>query len=139
MLANAEEKEDANAEIAIFHLESFLKLDENLVDNDKNISNSNAECNKILNNEYFIEKKIQFPEIIFQLLNANQEENVNSFTGMFADLNLLYFVKNELIYFWDFEQNKIYTFKEIPNKILYIHFATPKQGIFATDVFIDLF
>jgi len=122
-------------------LESFLKLDENLVDYDKKISNTNTDCKKLLNSEYFVEKKVHFPEIIFELINdannnqaVNQEENMNSFTGMFAGLNLLYFVKNELIYFWDYEQNKIYTFKEIPNKILYIHFAVPRQGIYSYDV-----
>jgi len=98
-------------------LESFFKIDENLVEFDKNISNNNIITNKILNQQYFIEKKMRFPEIIFELINANQEEN---------------------IYFWDYEQNRMYTFKEIPTNILYIHFATPKQGIFAHDVFNNL-
>jgi len=121
-------------------LESFLRTDENLVEYDKNISNNNTYGGtKKLNNEYFVEKKVKFPEIIFELINANQEENLNSFTGMFSPLNLLYFVKNELIYFWDYEQSKIYTFKEIPTKILYIHFAIPKQGIFTPDVFNTIF
>jgi len=119
-------------------LESFFKIDENLVEFDKNISNNNIITNKILNQQYFIEKKMRFPEIIFELINANQEENINSFTGMYSALNLLYFVKNEIIYFWDYEQNRMYTFKEIPTNILYIHFATPKQGIFAHDVFNNL-
>jgi hypothetical protein len=111
-----------------------MRLDENLVEYDKNISNNNHISKKILNNEYFIEKRIKFPDVIFELINANQEENVNSFTGMYANLNLLYFVKNEILYFWDYENNKLYTFKEIPTKILYVHFAKPKEGIFAIDV-----
>jgi len=128
------DNEETNSNIAIFHLENFLRIDENLVEYDKNISNNYSINKKISNDEYFIEKKIKFPDIIFELMNANEEENVNSFTGMFAPLNLLYFVKNEIIYFWDYDQNKISTFKEILTKILYIHFARPKEGIFAPDV-----
>ena len=75
-----------------------------------------------------------FKEEIFEKLNLNDDYDNNSFTGMFAPLNLLYFVKNEKIYFWDFSIDKIYPFEEIKSNILNIHFTIPKEGVFSADV-----
>lgn len=91
----------------------------------------------MFNSEYQVEKIIKFPNVIFEQINkAEDDSSVNSFTGMFPPLNLIYFVKNEIIYFWDYEQNQIYTFKEIQSVILYIYITKPKSGIFAPDVII---
>jgi hypothetical protein len=57
-----------------------------------------------------------------------------SFSGIFIPLSLLYFVRDEVIYFWDYNNNEVYTFSDINNVIVNLHITLPKPGVFSMEV-----
>jgi hypothetical protein len=53
-----------------------------------------------------------------------------SFTGVFLPLNIVYFVRNNIIYMWDYKSNSLFSYDQIDNIIVNLHITLPKPGIF---------
>ncbi len=80
-----------------------------------------------------IKQKVKYPDVIFNIFN-NEEKEKFSFSGMFPPLNLLYFVRNNIIYLWDYNLDELYTYNDISNIIVNLHITLPKIGVFSPDV-----
>ena len=89
---------------------------------------------KLQNRNYVIKHKIKYPDILFNIFHNENEKESFSFSGLFLPLNLLYFVRNNHIYFWDFNVDQIYNYKDIQNIIVNLHITLPKVGIFSQEV-----
>ena len=72
---------------------------------------------------------MNFPSELFRKFEAEEREKF-SFTGLFVSLNILYFVRNNLIYFWDYKSNTVTSYDQIDNIIVNLHITLPKPGIF---------
>lgn len=88
---------------------------------------------KKTNSNYLIKQKIKYPEVLINIFK--DEENAKfSFSGLFLPLNLLYFVRDNKIYLWDYITNDIHRYEDIPNVIVSLHITIPKYGVFSPDV-----
>jgi hypothetical protein len=82
---------------------------------------------------YLIKQKIKYPDVLINIFNENNEEKF-SFSGLFLPLNLLYFVRDNKIYLWDYITNDIHRYEDIPNVIVSLHITIPKYAVFSPDV-----
>ncbi len=80
-----------------------------------------------------MKQKIKYPDILINIFNNDDKEKF-SFSGLFMPLNLLYFVKDNIIYLWDYANNDSYTYREITSVIVNLHITLPKKGVFSPDV-----
>ena len=46
----------------------------------------------------------------------------------------MYFVRNNIIYIWEYKTEKLIEYTEIPNVIVNIHITQPKLDIFSSEV-----
>jgi hypothetical protein len=138
--------------LSIELLEKFLYLDEKFIDTDKNIgyggyNTSNFYILYIIHNSigfikkqntnYIIRQKEKYPDVLFNIFKSEGDEKF-SFSGLYVPLNILYFVRNNVIYLWDYVLNQIYTYNDISNIIVNLHITLPKIGVFSNEVAIKI-
>lgn len=128
-------------------LEKFLYLDEKLNDNDGfphvmpfmrsirlfikiDLINSNATSN------YCILKRTPFPEFISSSFKDCYEKEEKCFvlTGIYEELNLVYFTKDNMIYLWNFVTNEVITYSQITAIISALHITKPKSEFFSDEI-----
>ena len=117
-------------EILFNLIDNFLNKDENLFLIDDCINSINyydSEENKISN--YIIKRIINYHNDILMNFNKN-DKNLFSFIEIFTPLNLIYFIKKNEIFLWDFNLNILTKFKEIKETIFNIHITIPKKNFF---------
>lgn len=116
-------------------LNQFLCEDEKMILQDSFIvSHSFTPCTKNLYNTYLVKARIKYPEIFYNEFIKSSETNNIEFANIFTNLNIIYFVKENTIYIWNYVTNYQIVYNEIINPIVNIHITLPKPGIFSSNV-----
>jgi hypothetical protein len=137
LLTKVSQQQIATKEKSVDTLEKYFYMDERYVETDRNISNTHNLSKDIFNllgfekkanDKYLIKSTLNYPGELFQKFKGEKEKF--SFSGLFVPLNLVYFVRNNLIYLWNYKTNNLVTYDQIDNIIVNLHITLPQPGVF---------
>lgn len=82
---------------------------------------------------YAITTKLSYPEYAYAAFK-DSNENEMCFCEVFPPLDLIYFIKGNSIFFWNYNTNAQSIFNDIPEQIHKTHITFPKPQIFTSEV-----
>ena len=81
---------------------------------------------------YVIKSRVKYPDIIYSMFKSVNDDDYR-FSGVYTPLNIIYFVKGNTIFLWNYINNALTTYSEIRSPIYKIHITFPKKGIFTSN------